>query len=111
MSPESAGPTGAMRNEGRNQFSSLHAQYPDKGIARSILVGSQSCPRFTSIGLPSMRMVFETFLLIVLPYGTALICGALTDRFGRIVSGWSSIAGLALGVYFFSKTMELLSVG
>jgi hypothetical protein len=58
-----------------------------------------------------MRMVFETFLLIVLPYGTALICGALTDRFGRIVSGWSSIAGLALGVYFFSKTMELLSVG
>jgi len=24
------------------------------------------------------------------------------------VSGWSSIAGLALGIYFFSKSMELL---
>jgi hypothetical protein len=56
-------------------------------------------------------MAFETFLLIALPYGTAIICGAVTERAGRIVSGWSSIAGLALGIYFFSVSMELLSAG
>jgi len=58
-----------------------------------------------------MRMALETFLLIVLPYGTAIICGAVTERAGKIVSGWSSIAGLALGIYFFSVSMELLSAG
>jgi hypothetical protein len=58
-----------------------------------------------------MRMIFETLLLVVLPYGTAIICGALTQRAGRIVSGWCSVAGLALGIYFFSKSMELLAVG
>jgi len=59
-------------------------------------------------GSPAMRMVLETVLLIVLPYGTAIICGAIAERAGRVVSGWSSVAGLALGIYFFSKSMELL---
>jgi len=58
-----------------------------------------------------MRTAVEIILLIVLPYGTAILCGAMTDRYGRIVSGWSSIAGLALGIYFFSRSMELLAVG
>ena len=58
-----------------------------------------------------MKMALEILLLIVLPYGTALVCGALTDRFGAIVSGWSSIGGLALGIYFFSKSMEVLALG
>lgn len=58
-----------------------------------------------------MRTAVEIILLIVLPYGTAILCGAMTDRYGRIVSGWSSIAGLALGIYFFSKSMDLLAVG
>jgi hypothetical protein len=58
-----------------------------------------------------MRMVFETILLLVLPYGTAIICGAITERAGKIVSGWSSIAGLALGIYFFSLSMQLLGSG
>jgi hypothetical protein len=47
-------------------------------------------------------------LLVVLPYGTAIICGALTEWAGKTVSGWSSIGGLALGIYFFSKSMDLL---
>jgi hypothetical protein len=58
-----------------------------------------------------MRMVFETILLIVLPYGTAIVCGAITERAGKVVSGWSSIAGLALGIYFFSLSMQLLGTG
>lgn len=47
-------------------------------------------------------------LLVVLPYGTALICGAITYRAGATVSGWCSVGGLALGIYFFHKSMELL---
>ena len=58
-----------------------------------------------------MRMVFETILLLVLPYGTAINCGAITERAGKIVSGWSSIAGLALGIYFFNLSMQLLGSG
>jgi hypothetical protein len=48
-------------------------------------------------------------LLVALPYGTAIICGALTEWAGKIVSGWCSIGGLALGIYFFSKSMDLLT--
>jgi len=59
----------------------------------------------------TMRMILEIILLIVLPYGTAIACGALTERAGRIVSGWSSIGGLALGIYFFARSMELLATG
>jgi hypothetical protein len=53
-------------------------------------------------------MVLLMILLVVLPYGTALICGAITYRAGRTVSGWCSVGGLALGIYFFHKSMELL---
>ena len=45
--------------------------------------------------------ILMTVLLVVLPYGTAIICGALTEWAGKPVSGWCSIGGLALGIYFF----------
>jgi hypothetical protein len=50
-------------------------------------------------------------LLVVLPYGTAIVCGAITQWAGKTVSGWASIGGLALGVYFFHKSMEFLGAG
>ena len=53
-------------------------------------------------------MVLLMILLLVLPYGTALICGAIPYRAGRTVSGWCSVGGLALGIYFFHKSMEFL---
>jgi hypothetical protein len=53
--------------------------------------------------------VVLAILLVVLPYGTAIVYGALTDWAGRTVSGWCSIGGLALGVYFFHKSMEMLA--
>jgi len=56
-----------------------------------------------------MQQIIVTILLVVLPYGTAIICGAATDWIGRTVSGWASVGGLALGVYFFHKCMELLA--
>jgi hypothetical protein len=74
-------------------------------------MGSKSPQKIQLNCSSTMRLALETFLLIVLPYGTAIICGAMTDRFGRVVSGWSSVGGLALGIYFFSKSMELLAVG
>jgi len=44
----------------------------------------------------------------VLPYGSSLVCGALTYSAGEIVALWCSVGGLALGIYFFHKSMELL---
>jgi hypothetical protein len=67
---------------------------------------------FSSENTPSRinhMMILEMVLLVVLPYGTALICGALTYWAGAIVSGFCSVGGLALGIYFFHKCMELLS--
>ena len=55
-------------------------------------------------------MILLMVLLVVLPYGTALICGALTFWAGATVSGWGSIGGLARGIYFFHKCMEFLAV-
>lgn len=56
-------------------------------------------------------MILLIILLVVLPYGTALICGAIAFPAGPTVSGWCSIGGLALGVYFFSKSMDLFMPG
>ena len=53
-----------------------------------------------------------TILLVALPYGTAIICGAITQWAGKTVSGWCSVGGLALGIYFFHhKSMELFVTG
>jgi hypothetical protein len=55
--------------------------------------------------------ILMTILLVVLPYGTAITCGAITQWAGRTVSGWCSVGGLALGIYFFHKSMELFVTG
>jgi hypothetical protein len=55
--------------------------------------------------------ILMTVLLVVLPYGTAIICGAITEWAGRLVSGYCSLGGLALGIYLFSKSMALLMTG
>ena len=60
--------------------------------------------------LPTMQ-VLMTILLVVLPYGMAILCGAITQWAGRTVSGWCSVGGLALGIYFFHKSMELFVTG
>lgn len=52
--------------------------------------------------------VLLIILLVVLPFGTAILCGALMQWAGDTISGWSSIGGLALGIYFFHKCMEVL---
>ncbi len=57
----------------------------------------------------NLYLAFVIMLLIALPYGTALICGAITLWAGKTVSGWSSIGGLVLGIWFFHKSLEVLS--
>jgi len=54
--------------------------------------------------------VLLIILLVTLPFGTAIACGALMQWAGNTISGWSSIGGLALGIYFFHKCMEVLAV-
>src|SRR5512139_1532282 len=61
--------------------------------------------------MPTSTQIFLTVLLVALPYGTAIICGAITQWAGRTVSGWCSVGGLALGIYFFHKSMELFLKG
>jgi hypothetical protein len=61
--------------------------------------------------MPTSTQIFLTVLLVALPYGTAITCGAITQWAGRTVSGWCSIGGLALGIYFFHKSMELFLKG
>ena len=53
--------------------------------------------------------VLLIILLVALPSGTAIACSALTQRASNTISGWSSIGGRALGVYFFHKCMEVLA--
>ena len=56
-----------------------------------------------------MMFLLEVILLVALPYGTALLLGALAERMaGNMVSGWASIGGLALGIYFFHRTLEII---
>jgi hypothetical protein len=61
--------------------------------------------------MPIERQALMTILLVALPYGTAIICGAITQWAGKTVSGWCSVGGLALGIYFFHRSMELFVTG
>jgi len=56
-----------------------------------------------------MKFLLEVILLVALPYGTAILLGALAERLGgKTLSGWASMGGLALGIYFFHRTLEII---
>ena len=56
-----------------------------------------------------MMFTLEVILLVALPYGTAILVGALGERLGgEIVSYLASFGGLALGIYFLHKTLEII---
>jgi hypothetical protein len=56
-----------------------------------------------------MKLMLEVILLVVLPYGTAILMGALVERLGgKTLSGWAAVGGLALGIYFFHRTLEII---
>ena len=56
-----------------------------------------------------MKLMLEVILLVVLPYGTAILMGALVERLGgKTLSGWAAVGGLSLGIYFFHRTLEII---
>ncbi len=55
-----------------------------------------------------MVLVLNIFILVSLPFGTAILAGLLAERLGgKIVSAWASMGGLFLGVYFVHKVFEI----
>lgn len=56
-----------------------------------------------------MMFLLEVVLLVALPYGTAILVGALGERLGgNTVSALASYGGLVLGIYFLHKTLEII---
>ncbi len=56
-----------------------------------------------------MMFTLELILLVALPYGTAILVGAVAERLaGEIVSYLASFGGLVLGIYFLHKTLEII---
>ncbi|HEY5505346.1 MAG TPA: hypothetical protein VIK28_09320 [Sedimentisphaerales bacterium] len=56
-----------------------------------------------------MKLLLEIILLVALPYGTAFLMGALAERLGgKTLSGWAAVGGLALGIYFFHKSLDII---
>jgi hypothetical protein len=56
-----------------------------------------------------MMFLLELILLVTLPYGTAILVGALGERLGgEIVSYLASFGGFVLGLYFLHKSLEII---
>ena len=56
-----------------------------------------------------MKLLLEIILLVALPYGTAFLMGALAERLGgKTLSGWAAVGGLALGIYLFHKSLDII---
>ena len=54
-------------------------------------------------------LLLEIILMLALPYGTAILVGALAERLGgKTLSSLDSVGGLVLGIYFLHKTLEII---
>ena len=54
-----------------------------------------------------MFLMFNTLILVGLPFGTAILFGALSEKLaGPVVSGWLSVAGMFVGVYLVHNVFE-----
>jgi hypothetical protein len=58
-----------------------------------------------------MRLALEVFFITAIPFGTAVLFGAIADRLGaKAMSGFVAIGGLGLGTYFLSYVLESIVV-
>jgi hypothetical protein len=56
-----------------------------------------------------MKLALQIVLLIVFPYGSAILLGSLGERFGgKTGSSLASLAGLFLGIYFLRLAFGIL---
>jgi hypothetical protein len=54
-------------------------------------------------------LIFCILILIILPYGTAILLGVISERWaGETLSGWFGLAGFFFGVYLVHKAFELI---
>jgi hypothetical protein len=51
-------------------------------------------------------MILNILIMIGLPFGTAILFGAISERAGPVISGGLSVAGMFLGVYLVHKAFE-----
>jgi hypothetical protein len=59
-----------------------------------------------------MLLLLNTLALVGLPFGTAILFGAISEKLaGPVVSGWLSVAGMFVGVYLVHKVFEWTVVG
>jgi hypothetical protein len=59
-----------------------------------------------------MFLMLNILILVGLPFGTALLFGALSEKLaGPVISGWLSVAGMFVGVYLLHKVFEWTLVG
>ena len=56
-----------------------------------------------------MWLLFD-LAIFVLPFGVAMLVGALTDKAGPAVSGPASLLGLVAGIWLFSQLMTVLAL-
>jgi hypothetical protein len=53
-----------------------------------------------------MMFTLEVILLVALPFGTAILFGAISERAGPVISGGLSVAGMFFGIYLVHKVFE-----
>lgn len=56
-----------------------------------------------------MQFIFA-LAIFVLPFGCAVLAGALTERAGPAVSGPASVLGLVAGIWLFSEVMTAFAL-
>ena len=93
----------------------LHADHNDMrgywclGYYRELAELRGHKPARAQISSEASMQVLETLLLVILPYGTAILLGALGERLGgNTVSALASVGGLVLGIYFIHRTLEII---
>jgi hypothetical protein len=59
-----------------------------------------------------MFLMLNILILVGLPFGMALLFGALSEKLaGPVISGWLSVAGMFVGVYLLHRVFEWTVVG
>ena len=56
-----------------------------------------------------MQILFA-LAIFVLPFGGAILAGAVTDKAGPAVSGPASVLGLIAGIWLFSRMMTAFAL-
>src|SRR5450759_620872 len=94
---------------GRSPLGAISGHFQDLSRYSRLIACGAPPPRRCPGRRQSLINLIEELARDTLPYGTAILVGALGERLGgEIVSYLASFAGLVLGIYFFHKTLEII---